>query len=250
MKRLLMIALTIFGSVASAQEVTLQFEQGNQLYRIGDYQQAAAFYEKIVGNGYESPALFYNLGNAYFKLKNIPGAILNYERALLLAPHDDDIAYNLSLANLRIIDRIEPIPQLFFVEWWHLFVAMFSATTWATVAVMFLWCGAVSGTIFLFVRQSIVRRFSFFIALICVLIFLTSSLSMVEQNQHEQTDQAAIVFAPSVSVKSSPDAQSTDLFVLHEGVKVELLDTVGDWKKIRLADGKVGWVRSDTIQII
>ncbi len=250
MKRLLLIIPLIVGHVAFAQEVGLQFEQANQLYRIGDYQQAAPYYEKIAENGYEAPALFYNLGNVYFKLKNIPAAILNYERARRLAPHDDDIAYNLRLANLRIIDRIEPIPQLFFVEWWQVFVSMFSATTWATLAIIFLWCGALGGALFLFVRQPIIRRLSFFISAICLLISVTSYVGMVRQSRHEQTETGAIVFAPSISVKSSPDAQSTDLFVLHEGVKVELLDTVGEWRKIRLADGKVGWVRSDTIQII
>lgn len=250
MKKTLITFLFVGSQLSLAQEVALQFEQANQLYRIGDYKQAASFYEKIGQNGYESPALFYNLGNSYFKLKNMPAAIVNYERARLLSPHDEDIAYNLRLANLRIIDRIEPIPQLFFVEWWRSFVSMFSSGTWASLAVVLLWCASIGGATFLFLRPLLIRRLTFLICAICLLCSVLSYASMFQQRNHERTDQDAIVFAASIAVKSSPDQHSTDLFVLHEGVKVELLDAVGEWKKIRLADGKVGWIPVESILVI
>ena len=246
---LLLLSIVVVQSVL-AQEALLQFEQANQLYRNGDFQQAAVRYEQVVKNGYEGPALFYNLGNAYFKLKNIPVAIVNYERAKLLAPHDEDISYNLRLANLRVVDKIEPIPQLFFIEWWRAFINIFSSGAWARTAIGALWCAALNGTIFLMIKSAAFRRVIFLFGIVCLLLCVLSWVAIIQQYHHERDDQMAIILSPSVSVKSSPDAQSTDLFVLHEGVKVDILDAVGEWKKIRLADGKIGWMPADSLQVI
>src|SRR6059036_404081 len=128
MKRWYLVLLLFICQTLVAQEAVRQFEQANQLYRDGKYDQAAGLYEQVISNGYESAALYYNLGNACFKLKNTPSAILNYERAKRLAPHDEDILYNLRLANLRIVDKIEPIPQIFFIDWWRSLVNTFSSS--------------------------------------------------------------------------------------------------------------------------
>lgn len=250
MKKLFLIVFFSFAQMVLAQEVSLQFEEANKQYRDGKYQQSSETYEQIARSGYESPALYYNLGNAYFKLKNVPAAILNYERAKRLAPHDDDVAYNLRLANVRIIDKIEPIPQLFFIEWWNSFMHLFSSTGWATVSIIALWCMVVCGSVVWLFRSVTVQRLSFLSGIMFLLIAIIGFTGTFKQLQHERTDRSAIVFFPSVSAKSAPDAQSTDLFVLHEGVKVELLDAVGNWEKIRLADGKMGWVQVESIQVI
>ena len=237
-------------SLGSAQEESLQFEQANQLYRNGSYAPAAGMYEQVVANGFESPSLYYNLGNAYFKLKNIPAAILNYERAKRLAPHDEDIAYNHRLANLRVIDKIDSVPQLFLIDWWNTFVGFLSSAGWATLLLSALWCCVGCVALFLFMSSSFVRRVAILGGLLSLLVALTSCVATVRQLQHEQHEQAAVVFAQSVSVKSAPDVQSTDLFVVHEGVKVDVLDAVGEWRKIRLADGKMGWMQGDGLQAI
>src|SRR6266849_1193138 len=126
--RLLAACLLLLSVQAGfAQEARLEFNQANQLYRDAQYDKAARLYEQVVKNGYESPALYYNLGNCYFKLRNIPASILNYERARRLSPHDDDISYNLRLANQRVVDKIEPLPQLFLVDWWNGYIGLFSA---------------------------------------------------------------------------------------------------------------------------
>lgn len=245
------LCLTLLAfEAAPAQEASLRFEEANALYRSGDFQKAAAVYESILSNGYEHPALYYNLGNAYFKLQNIPASILNYERARRLSPRDEDIIHNLRLANLRVLDKIEPLPQLFIKEWWNALISFAPAGTWAVWGIAALWLAALAGALFLMVRSGIIQRLSFAVSFVAVLFCVFSFIGMAQQLHKEQSEQEAVVFSQSVSIKSAPDAGSVDLFVLHEGVKVELLDNVGDWRKIRLPDGKIGWVPGENIQII
>jgi tetratricopeptide (TPR) repeat protein len=237
-------------SVVVGQEASLQFEQANQLYRNGEYQKAAQMYEQIQTNGYENASLYYNLGNSYFKLHNIPGALLSFERAKRLAPHDEDISYNLRLANVHIIDKIEPLPRLFFIEWWQNFIGLFSSDGWAIVGLVTIWSAVVCGVLFFIIRSMIVQRITVLFGVTLIVVAMIAGVGMFQQLHHEQNEQYAIVFSPSMPVKSAPDAQSVDLFVIHEGLKVEILDAVGEWKKIRLADGKVGWMSAEAMQMI
>jgi tetratricopeptide (TPR) repeat protein len=248
-KKILFLSLLIF-SGSFAQEETMLFEQANQLYRNSDYKNAAAGYEQIVKNGYENAPLYYNLGNAYFKMQNIPAAILNFERAKKLAPTDEDINYNLRLANLRVIDKVEPLPRLFFINWLHSFLNLFSATGWAITGIIMLWIAVLLGAVFLTAGRILIQRLSFFIGILMMLCTVLAFIGMYQQLHITEGTQYGIVFTQSVAIKSAPDAQSTDLFVLHEGVKVEFLDTVGDWRKVRLADGKIGWLPLEHMQII
>ena len=250
MRKFWIIVTLFICELAIAQEAAIQFEQANQLYRSGEYQKAVQMFEQVIKNGYESSALYYNLGNVYFKLDNLPASILNFERAKRLSPNDDDINYNLRLANLRVIDKIEPIPRLFIINWWKSFVNMFSSSEWSWVAIIFLWVAAICGA-FIFVLRSVTfQRLVFVGTIIALFIVVLSSINMFQRYQSEQKEQWAVVFSQTVSVKSAPDAQSTDLFVLHEGVRVEFLDAVGEWRKIRLADGKVGWLMLEAVQVI
>ena len=242
--------LFLFASLAFADEASVQFEQANQLYRNGDMKNAAIRYEQILSSGYENAALYFNLGNASFKTKNLSAAILNYERAHRLAPGDEDVAYNLRLANLRVIDKIDPIPTIFLVDWWRGFVNFFSADRWSVNAVALLWLVVLSWGILLLIRSFVLRRILFLAGTLALGISIVSFIAMTQRLRVEATEQQAIIFAQSASVKSAPDAQSTDLFVIHEGLKVDLLDTVGDWKKIRLADGKVGWLKAEEMNVI
>jgi len=245
-----LLALLFAVAMSFADEAGVQFENANQLYRNADYAKAAAMYEQILANGYESPALYFNLGNAYFKEHNIPAAILNYERARRLAPDDDDVLYNIRLANLRVIDKIEPIPRLFFLVWWDRFVNRSSSDGWGVAMVIGLWIAAFAMASLLFLRSDLVRRILLLVALIAFLGGGVSFVASLERDRIETGADNAIVFDQSVPIKSAPDQQSTDLFVLHEGVKVEVLDEVGSWKKIRLADGKVGWIPDNAIKLI
>lgn len=235
----------------SAAEIDVRFESANQAYRSGDYSKAAKLYEEILSQGYESEALHYNLGNCNYKLNHVPAAILEFERARKLDPDDEDIRHNLTLANLRVIDRVEPIPDLFYVDWWRKCADLASADRWGSLAVGSLWLAVVlCAALLLPYRSFLVRRIISFVALAGFVLFLVSLAAALDRRSREQNHSYGIVFAASTSARSAPDEQSTSLFVLHEGVKVELLDRVGDWNKIRLADGKIGWIQSSTFQII
>lgn len=250
MKGIWIILLFSIACGADAQEVSVRFEEANTLYRNGDYQKAVTGYEDILKNGFENAAVYYNLGNTYFKLQNIPAAILNYERARRLSPHDEDIVHNLRLANLRVVDKIEPLPQLFLQEWWDALISMFSSDGWARAGIVALWIAVVAGAVFIIGRSNLLQGASLALTFGAFLVYVFSFVGMMHQRHYESNEQQAIVFSPTVSVKSAPDTQSMDLFVLHEGVKVELLDSVGDWRKIRLADGKIGWLQEGNIGVI
>ena len=251
MKSIVVLIMVLCFSVAGrADEAALQFEQANQVYRNASFEQAVTMYEQILSSGRESAELYYNLGNAYFKMQNMPGAILNYERALRLAPGDEDARYNLRLANLRVIDKIEPVPELFFVEWWEGLLSMFSAEGWGMAAIAALWCSALAAALMIATRSFIVQRSMLAILAAALALSALTLTSAIQQGHLEDVPHDAIVFFASVPVKSAPDKQSTDLFVLHEGVKVELLDEVGIWRKIRLADGKVGWLPLEALTVI
>ncbi len=246
---LVLFASLFFSQLASSQEANVQFEQANQLYRSGDYQKASQSYEQIVSTGIENTFLYYNLGNSYYKLKEYPSAILNYERAKRLTPNDEEIEHNLHLANLRVVDKIEPVPQLFILEWWKMFVNLFSSDGWGWLAISFLWGSALCGILLLLLRIDILRRVLLLLSTLTLFLSILGFVGMAQRHSIEN-EQYAIVFAQSVSIKSAPDAQSTDLFVIHEGVKAQILDTVGEWKKIKLLDGKIGWMQVSGLQII
>lgn len=251
MKKLILILILLSCGIAFGAEIDLRFENANQVYRSGQYDKAAKVYEEILAQGYESPALYYNLGNCYYKLNNIPGAILLFERARKLKPQDEDIVHNLTLANLHTEDRIEPIPDLFFVNWWRKWTELVSADQWAVIGLIALWLALFMGIgIFYIYRSLIIRRIFSIGALLALLLFALSFVAALNRHKFQENHNFAIVFTPSTEVKSAPDEQSTGLFVLHSGVKVELIDRVGDWNKVRLADGKVGWMQSSSFKVI
>jgi tetratricopeptide (TPR) repeat protein len=251
MKTALLFSLLFLTSLALANdEIAVQFEQASQQYRAANFRRAAVLFEQIVRNGYESPELYYDLGNAYFKLDSMPAAILNYERAKKLSPRDEDINYNLRLANLRIVDKIDPLPELFYISWWKWFLHLFSSDGWAFVMILGLWCTVISGAVMVLSRSPILQRLFFVGALLLFVVTLVAAIGLFRDVQDEHNETFAIVFAPSLPVKSSPDFSSTDLFVLHEGVKLEITDALGEWKKIRLADGKIGWVQLTAVEPI
>lgn len=234
-------ALTIS---AGAQTALDEFERGNAFYREGKFEQATSAYEAILKQGLASPAIYFNLGNSYYRLGKVAPAILAYERALRIQPNDPDIKHNLDLVNLKTIDRIEPLPELFFVEWlrsFSVFVPLHT-TVWL-FAVSWLALFGSLAMIYLLTNSNALPPFrALMIAAIVVLIPL--AILLVTQIVDSRNRNDAIVTPSVVTVKTSPDAQSVDAFVAHEGLRVKLSDAVGEWVKIVLADGKVGWIQS------
>ena len=250
---LILLAAFIFAGTAFAQgnEPALEkFKKANELYSKGQYRDAAVLYEEIVNNDYESYELFYNLGNAYFKLDQIPRAILFYERAKRLAPDDEDIKFNLQIAKLKTVDKIEPVPQFFMEEWVENISDIFGLKAWTILGLVFAWLAFIFLAAFLMIWYPVWKKTFFAAAIISFVIMAGSIYFAYGENQELTARDSAIVFSPSVYVKSSPSEDGTNLFILHEGTKVQIQDAVGEWRKIRIADGNVGWLPEESIQII
>lgn len=230
---------------AEITEAEKLMQVANEQYNEARYDSALIIYNEIIESGKTSPELLYNTANAYYKLRDIPSAILYYEKALKIAPNDEDIIHNLEVANGQIIDRIEPVPQLFLKNWWHTFYTMFPADLWAVISLISFAVLLIFALTFLLSQNKIWRKIGFFTGLFLLLITL-GTFGMASQKYYytKQTNEA-IIFTPTITVKSSPSASSVDLFVLHEGTKVSLLDEVDNWQKIRIANGSVGWLPTE-----
>ena len=245
-----LVLLIIPVAALLAQSPEANFQQANMLYQQGKVAEAAELYENILKSGVVSGELYYNLGNAYYKSGNIPRAILMYERALRLIPSDDDLRHNLQLANLMITDRIEPAPKLFIWESWDDLKNLFSfaAATWLLYAgyVLVILCvGAV-----LLARSYALRKMALMSGVVSAIVFLAFLVIFLAKRADLGRSDEAVLQQQIVTVKNSPDDSSSDAFVLHGGVKVQIVDRVGQWVKIRLADGKVGWMQSTAADII
>lgn len=219
-------------------------------YAKQQYQQAIKDYEELLQQGI-SAELYYNLGNAYYRVDNITKAVLNYERALLLAPGDGDIRFNLQMAREKTIDKITPEPEMFFVTWYHSLVNLTSVDGWARVALVAFALAIVLALCYIFANRVLVRKFGFFGAFAFVVIFIMSNIFAHQQKNTLLNRTGAIVVSSAISVKSTPSKSGTDLFILHEGTKVEITDsTMHDWREIKVADGKVGWVETSQLEVI
>jgi len=249
---LLLVYMILFGfmNFAYAKEEIEIFNRANKLYMDQKYEEASREYEKLISNQKVSAEVYFNLGNSYYKTGNIAGAILNYERAKRLRPSDPDIAYNLRLANLNTIDKIEPVPQLFYERWWDDFVNNGSVTKRAIWALLLFWGALILGIVYLFSKVVVIRKITFFLTLLVTLSALFTLYLTFQQHQHLNDNRAAIIFEESAYAKSSPDEKSSNLFLLHAGTRIEVLDELQGWRKIRIANGNEGWVVSDAIEII
>ncbi|HPT15397.1 MAG TPA: tetratricopeptide repeat protein [Bacteroidales bacterium] len=251
MKRSVFTILILLVTVAiAAQTPEAAIEKGNKAYSLGRYDIAIQSYEQVVKQGYESAHLYYNLGNAYFKNNELPLAILYYEKALKLDPNNPDTKYNLAVANSRITDKIEKIPELFLKRWWRGFWDLFSSDTLAMLVVIFALAGLLLSGVYLVSRRNIIRRIAFWSAL-PLLVFAFIMLGMSFHKRQQTVNHAeGIVFTPTVTVKSSPDPSSIDLFVLHEGSKVVVQDSIGGWIEVKIANGSQGWIQLADIRKI
>ncbi|WP_372775066.1 tetratricopeptide repeat protein [Mangrovibacterium sp.] len=225
-------------------------EQANQHYIAGEYDQAIEVYTQIANGHQESAELYYNLGNSYYKAGQYTLSILNFERAKLLAPNDEDIQFNLDLANQHVVDAIDPLPQVFFVRWWNNITNKFSVDQWARISVISFILFLLLAGLFLFTQSGVVKRLSFWIGILIIVISIFSFNFAARHKKRMTEHNFAIITQSSVTVKSSPAENGTDLFLIHEGLKVEIKDSLGDWLEIRLSDGNQGWLPANSIEKI
>lgn len=250
MKRFIIFIIVFAGLTAQAQDLSPIIENGNQHYVDGRFEEAIHTYESILDSGYEAPELYFNLGNAYFKSHKLTPAILNYERAILLAPNDEDIAYNLDLARSYVLDKIDLLPQLFLKDWHLAIVRLLNSDNWAYVSIISFILFLFLFSLYLFKQGYRIKRVAFWLGLLLLFVSISGYVFSFHHKQLITSHDKAIVFSPSVTVKSSPDESGTDLFLIHEGTKVMIEDTLGIWTEIKLEDGNKGWIYSSDIEKI
>jgi tetratricopeptide (TPR) repeat protein len=227
-----------------------QVAEANRAYFTGHYENAVTIYEKVTQAGFASPVLYYNLGNAYFKLGNMPLAILYYEKAHKLSPADADIVHNIRLANTRIVDKIEPVPMLFYIRWWNSAQNMLSPDNFAKISLGLFTIFWLLLAFYFLARRRGLRVTAFYFALL-LLIGSSFGMLLASDSHHKALNpDEAIVIEASAGVKSSPDDKSVDLFVIHEGTKVTVMDRIGNWKEVRIANGNSGWIQTKAIREI
>lgn len=225
--------------------------EADKAYQENDFKGAIDKYEAILASGQESADVYYNLGNSYYKDKNIAKAVLNYERALLLSPGNDDIRYNLEMAKSKTIDKVTPKSEIFIVTWGNSIRDLMSESAWATFAVSCFILFLLGVSAYIFGSKIVIRKTGFSLAVVFLVLTIVANMFADSQKDKLVNRSFAIVMQPSVTVKSTPDDSGTDLFVLHEGTKVYINDnSMKGWKEVSLEDGTRGWIPTESIEVI
>ncbi len=243
----ILMAVWLISITTTAAEPSQIIEQANQAYMQEEYAYAIELYEQVLALGLESAALYYNLGNSYFKANRLAPAILNYERALRMKPFDENIQHNLEIARSKTIDQIEPVPVIFYEKWWKAFLFLLSIDRWAVMALITLFLAFMMLLLYFFSGSIGLKKTGLIVSLLLLLVSATSFLAAQRQYAYNYKKHYAIVFEPRVTVKSGPSQTSTDLFVLHEGTKVRIIDNISEWVEIRIANGNSGWLKRTSV---
>lgn len=248
---LYLLLLTILPVISYGSDATSAlFEKGNQQYAKAQYQQAVQSYQQILHDGYQSATVYFNLGNAYFKLDDVPSALLYYEKAHKLNPGDEDINFNIRFANSKTTDKLDQIPEFFVTSWWHSFILCFSANTLAMLSILFFLAGFGTLILYLFTNSATIKKSSFYIGIILIFVGLAFIFIANRQAHYFNSHHQAIVFTSSVTAKSSPDANAKALFVVHEGTKVNVMQTSNNWIEVELPNGNAGWIAANDVKEI
>ncbi len=231
-------------------DVQKLFEKGNQEYARAKYTEALSDYQQVLKSGYQSAALYFNIGNAYYRTDEIPSALLYYEKAHRLAPGDEDINFNIRLTNLKTTDKIDEVPELFINRWWRNFILALPLGTIAALSILLAFLASLLLIWYLFTQSVIIKKTSFFTAigvyiLTFVIIFMGNRQSAYFKSHHQ-----AIIFTGTVIVKSSPVGAAKNLFTLHEGTKVDVVETSNKRLRIKLANGTQGWISAADVKEI
>lgn len=252
MKRIIIVTALLLMSVmgAVAQTSAERWEVGNKAYIEGNYDKAIEEYTAILDGGEYSMKLYYNLANAYFKTGAMGKAILYYNKALRIAPSQEDIRHNLALAEAQTKDRIAVIPEFFLNRWLRTMRNSMSCTAWSVLSLVWLGVLLAFGVLFLLASRIRWRKMGFYGALCAFMLFVATTSFAVSSRNDMLSHSEAIVMGTAISVKSSPDRSATDLFVLHEGTKVKVLTEVDEWVEVVIADGKKGWTLRSNIETI
>ncbi len=248
MKNILVSIFLFFTLGLSAQQGLI--DQAKDFYTQEKYEEAVLMYDSIIALGVSSSELYYNMGNAHYKLGHIAQCILFYERALQLSPNDEDVMYNLELVQQHVVDEIDIVDEFFLKKSIRSLRMSSSSDDWAKISLICFSVGLILLLVFFLSHITLFKKIAFYLSL-AVILFSILSLSFSLKNKNEMTSRdSAIIFVPTVTVKSSPNKNGTQIFVLHEGTKVKITDSIGEWVEIKLADGNKGWIMLETIEKI
>lgn len=247
MKKGITVFLLFLWGMASAQSEQL-FKEANALYNSGKYEEAATKYLKILDGGVHSASLYYNLGNTYYKLNQVAPSIYYYEKALWLAPNDPDVQNNLQFAQNMTVDAIDSMPQGAIGKLFRRIAGLLPYNGWAIFGVIFMGLFVVGFLEYYFSVGQRQKRLFFIAGFGFLFLSLAGIVLAYNEYTRERKEKPAIVFVKETSVRSEPNYRSEEIFLLHEGTKVNVEDGLGDWKKIALADGKIGWLPADDIK--
>jgi tetratricopeptide (TPR) repeat protein len=251
MKKIFVFICTILiGLNCLAQDSLRIKSDADSAYIHTDYATAIRIYEDLLQQG-ESAEVYYNLGNSYYKSGDVARAILNYERALLLNPGNEDVHVNLEIARSKTVDKIDVAPEIFFISWIKSLINSISINAWARWGITFFLLLIASLYFFIFSKQMRLKKIGFIGGIVCLLFVVCTNMFAAYQKKTLTNRNTAIIISPSVTIRSTPNENGTSLFLLHEGSKVTIKDnSMKNWKEIAVEDGKVGWIPSSDIEII
>ena len=242
----LILPMLSFGN----DDVQALFAKGNSYYAKAQYKEALNTYQQILDDGYQSAAIYFDMGNACYKTDDIPSALLYYEKAHKLAPGDEDINVNIRFANLKTTDKIDEAPEFFLANWWKAFILNFSVSTLSTLSILFVLLGSGVLVIYFFTNSVSIKKSSFYVSMVLFFLGVLTIFVAGMQISYFDGHRQAIIFSSSVVVKSGPVEKSNGIFVLHDGTKVNILDNSNGWLKIRLGNGNEGWIKATDVKEI
>ncbi len=250
MKKLFYLIVFTLSFTMYAQTSNELFAKANSFYNKGNYTEAIELYEKIESSNEVSSELYYNLGNSYYKLNKVGPSIYNYEKALKLDPSNIDASNNLIFAKRLSLDRVEDLPKSALQKFNQNYISKIGYNQWAVITVILAFISSILFLLYYFTAVSYKKRIYFSTSIITLfLLIICLSISFHQFNKSQNTIEA-IVYNSEVSIKNEPTNDANESFILHEGTKVFVLDGVDDWKKIRLSDGKIGWLKKKDIKIV
>ncbi len=249
MKKIIFITVFFTSLFLQAQSAKIFFQEGNKAYKKGDYQAALTAYEKALQTDSIAPELYFNLGNAYYKLNRIAPSIYYYEKALKLKPGDEDIMYNLQLANQMKLDKIDKVPESVLERTKKNINRLFGYNAWAWLAVLSAFLGFIAFAVFLFTNHTNLKRLTFVTMWLSLFLLIFTWYNAGFGKKLSEV-KYAIVFSPKVDLMTEPNLTSDIVMQLHEGSKIKILRTDGDWYLVKLPNGKKAWIPQTDIKIL
>ena len=250
MKKIVFSIALLFSLVAVSQTANNLFSKANNLYQTGKYTEAIELYSIIEKQELISDDLFFNLGNCYYKLNKVAPSIYYYEKALKINPANEDASINLAFAKRMTIDVIEDLPKTFLQRFSASVIQKLPFDTWAIIAVLASILASILFLLYHFSFSSRKKLFYFNTSIFAVFVLAISVFFAFQNYKTVQKDRTAIIFVAKVEIKNAPSTSSEEVFELHEGTKVIVLDALDNWRKIKIADGKVGWIYADDLKEI